>query len=201
MDRLTAMEALVRVVETGSFSGAARPLHVGQPAVSKTIAQLEGRLGVRLLLKSSRGLSPTEAGQNFYKRAKRSIEEADEAEFAAREAGNGLAGRLQRHGGGNPHTEGQCADHGGGGVARGGLCRPRVVRRLRMAVSARSRQRQGQAGIAGLDPAVDGFVGGIPDRPPRQRESARLHRLRRGSVTPDQLRGPTRPSGKRAALR
>jgi DNA-binding transcriptional LysR family regulator len=95
MDRLTAMEVLVRVVETGSFSGAARQLRVGQPAVSKTIAQLEERLGVRLLLRSSRGLTPTEAGQNFYERAKRSIEEANEAEVAAREAGSGLAGRLR----------------------------------------------------------------------------------------------------------
>src|SRR5882724_5279831 len=95
MDRLTSMEVLVRVVEAGSFSGAARLLRVGQPAVSKTIAQLERRLGVRLLLRSSRGLAPTEAGQNFYERAKRSIEEADEADFAARKAGNGLAGRLR----------------------------------------------------------------------------------------------------------
>ena len=47
MDSLTAMEVLVRVVETGSFSGAARLLRVGQPAVSKTIAQLEERLGVQ----------------------------------------------------------------------------------------------------------------------------------------------------------
>jgi DNA-binding transcriptional LysR family regulator len=95
MDRLTAMEVLVRVVETGSFSGAGRLLRVGQPAVSKTIAQLEERLGVSLLLRSSRGLTPTEAGQNFYARARRSIEEADEAELAARDAGAGLAGRLR----------------------------------------------------------------------------------------------------------
>ena len=39
MDRLAAMEAFVRVVEVGSFAGAAKQLHVGQPAVSKTIAQ------------------------------------------------------------------------------------------------------------------------------------------------------------------
>src|SRR5215469_10265919 len=95
MDRLTAMEVLVRVVESGSFSGAARLLRVGQPAVSKTIAQLEQRLGVSLLLRSSRGLTATEAGQSFYVRAKRSIEEADEAELAARDAGAGLMGRLR----------------------------------------------------------------------------------------------------------
>jgi DNA-binding transcriptional LysR family regulator len=95
VDRLTAMEVLVRVVETGSFSGAARLLRVGQPTVSKTVAQLEERLGVSLMLRSSRGLTPTEAGQNFYQRAKRAIDEADEAELAARDAGAGLAGRLR----------------------------------------------------------------------------------------------------------
>src|SRR3984893_1398470 len=101
MDRLTAMEVLVRVVETGSFTGAARQLRVGQPAVSKTIAQLEQHLGVSILLRSSRGLTPTEAGQNFYERAKRSIEEAEEAELAARDAGQRsyrpVALQLGRH--------------------------------------------------------------------------------------------------------
>jgi DNA-binding transcriptional LysR family regulator len=92
MDRLAAMETFVRVVETGSFSAAARTLNVGQPAVSKTIAQMEARLGVRLLMRSTRGLSPTEAGQSFYDRARRAVEEADEAE---RVAGAGLTGRLR----------------------------------------------------------------------------------------------------------
>ncbi|OPA96886.1 transcriptional regulator [Pseudomonas fluorescens] len=95
MNRLAAMEALVRVIETGSFSGAARQLHVGQPAISKSIAQLEERLGVRLLLRSTHGLTPTEAGQNFYEHAKRSIQEADEADMAARGAGATLSGRLR----------------------------------------------------------------------------------------------------------
>jgi DNA-binding transcriptional LysR family regulator len=95
MDRLAAMETFVRVVDTGSFSGAARHLRVGQPAISKTIAQLEERLGVKLLVRSTRGLTPTEAGQNFYDRAKRAIAEADEADLAARGAGSGLSGRLR----------------------------------------------------------------------------------------------------------
>lgn len=95
MDRLAAMEAFVRVVDAGSFSGAARLLRVGQPAVSKTVAQLEERLGVRLLLRSTHGLTPTEAGRSFYERAKRAIEEADEAEHAARGAGAALTGRLR----------------------------------------------------------------------------------------------------------
>src|SRR5215475_544122 len=95
MDRLGAMETFVHVVDAGSFSGAARLLRVGQPAVSKTVAQLEKRLGVRLLLRSSHSLKATEAGRSFYERAKRSIEEADEAELAARGAGAALSGRLR----------------------------------------------------------------------------------------------------------
>lgn len=95
MDRLAAMETFVRVVETGSFSAAARALSVGQPGVSKTVAQLEQRLGVRLLMRSTRGLAPTEAGHNFYAHAKRAIAEADEADTAARGAGASLTGRLR----------------------------------------------------------------------------------------------------------
>jgi DNA-binding transcriptional LysR family regulator len=95
MDRLAAMEAFVVVVDTGSFSAAARRLYVGQPAVSKIVAQLEERLGVKLLVRTTRGLTATEAGLNYYERARRSIEEADEAELAARGAGSGLTGRLR----------------------------------------------------------------------------------------------------------
>jgi DNA-binding transcriptional LysR family regulator len=95
MDRLAAMETFVRVVETGSFSAAARILDVGQPAVSKAVAQLEERLGVRLLMRSTHGLSPTDAGQNFYDHAKQAIQRAEEAELAARGAGASLTGRLR----------------------------------------------------------------------------------------------------------
>ena len=89
------MEAFVLVVDTGSFSAAARRLNVGQPAVSKLVAQLEERLGVKLLVRTTRGLTATEGGLNYYERARRSIEEADEAESAARGAGSGLTGRLR----------------------------------------------------------------------------------------------------------
>ena len=95
MDRLATMSAFVRVVETGSFSAAARHMRVGQPAVSKAIGQLEERLGVRLLLRSPRGLKPTEAGQRFYEHARAAIEKAEQAELAASGAGKGLSGRLR----------------------------------------------------------------------------------------------------------
>jgi len=95
MDRLQAMATFVRVVDAGSFSAAARQLRIGQPAISKLIAQLEGRLNVRLLLRSTHSLSPTEAGQRFYERARIAIQEADEAELDARGAGSGLSGKLR----------------------------------------------------------------------------------------------------------
>jgi DNA-binding transcriptional LysR family regulator len=95
MDRMAAMETFVRVVDAGSFSGAARQLRVGQPTVSKLVAQLERRLGARLLLRSTRGLAPTEAGWSFYERARRAIAEVEEAERAARGAAAGLSGRLR----------------------------------------------------------------------------------------------------------
>jgi DNA-binding transcriptional LysR family regulator len=95
MDRLREMEIFVRVTEAGSFSAAARDLNMGQPAISKTIAGLEDRLGVRLLTRSTRKLSATEAGTAFYERAVRAIGEADEAEAAAHSVGAGLEGRLR----------------------------------------------------------------------------------------------------------
>ncbi|ULT69117.1 LysR family transcriptional regulator [Pseudomonas sp. BC42] len=95
MDRLAAMETFVHVVESGSFSAAARRLNLGQPAVSKTIAQLEAHLQVRLLLRSTRGLTPTEAGLAYFERARRTLEEACEAENAARGSAAALHGTLR----------------------------------------------------------------------------------------------------------
>lgn len=95
MDRMREMELFVRVVETGSFSMAARDLNVGQPTISKTVAALEERLGVRLLVRSTRRLSPTEAGAAFYERAVRAVAEANEADAVAQGVGAGLEGRLR----------------------------------------------------------------------------------------------------------
>src|ERR1700722_19364765 len=95
MDRLGALEIFVRVVDAGSFSAVARRQRIGQPAVSKAIVQLEQWLGVGLLLRSTRSVVPTEAGRIFYERAKRTIEEADEAVVAARGSACGLSGKLR----------------------------------------------------------------------------------------------------------
>ncbi|MFK3799461.1 MULTISPECIES: LysR family transcriptional regulator [unclassified Pseudomonas] len=95
MDRLAAMETFICAVETGSFSAAAKRLGVGQPAVSKSIAALEEVLGTRLLLRTTRGLTPTEAGQTYFEAARRTLDQADEADAAVRGAGSGFTGRLR----------------------------------------------------------------------------------------------------------
>lgn len=95
MDRFSSMDAFIRVVDTGSFTAAARQIRVGQPAMSKMIAQLEQHLGVKLLVRTTRGLKPTEAGENFYEHAKSAVLEAEEAELKARGVGAALSGRLR----------------------------------------------------------------------------------------------------------
>jgi LysR family transcriptional regulator for bpeEF and oprC len=80
MDRLDAMQLFVRVVESGSFSKAARAEGVVQSTVSKQIAALEDHLGAQLLNRTSRGIGLTAAGQDFYDSAVRLLGELEEAE-------------------------------------------------------------------------------------------------------------------------
>jgi DNA-binding transcriptional LysR family regulator len=80
MDRLEAMRAFQRVVETGSFSAVARERGVAQPTISKQILALETHLGAQLLNRTSRSLSLTEAGQEFYEVASKLLAELDAAE-------------------------------------------------------------------------------------------------------------------------
>ena len=81
-DRVVAMQTLVRAADSGSLSAAARALGKSLPAVSRTVTQLEERLGARLLNRSTRKLTLTEAGAAFYDSAKRILAEIDEAELA-----------------------------------------------------------------------------------------------------------------------
>jgi DNA-binding transcriptional LysR family regulator len=80
MDRLDALQLFVRVVESGSFSAVARERGVGQPAISKQIAGLEAHLGAQLIRRTSRSLSLTEAGQDFYESALRLVGDLEAAE-------------------------------------------------------------------------------------------------------------------------
>ncbi len=89
------MTVFVRAAEAGSLSAAARQLGLGQPAVSKIVAALESDLGVRLMVRTTRKLSLTEAGTTYLERARRALAEVEEAAVAARGAGAGLEGRLR----------------------------------------------------------------------------------------------------------
>lgn len=79
LDDVSAMVTFARVVQARSFSVAARELSVSKSAVSKRVAALEERLGLRLLNRTTRRLSTTEAGEAFYERCLRVLEEADAA--------------------------------------------------------------------------------------------------------------------------
>jgi DNA-binding transcriptional LysR family regulator len=83
-DRLLELTAFVRAGETGSFSRVARELGVSQPSISRMVASLEARLGVKLLLRTTRHVVPTDAGRVFLKRARQILGDLDDAENIAR---------------------------------------------------------------------------------------------------------------------
>jgi DNA-binding transcriptional LysR family regulator len=80
MDRLTEMDAFVQVVDHGGFTDAARKMNLSKSAVSKHVSALEVRLGVRLLNRTTRRVSPTEVGLAYYDRARSVLAEAEEAD-------------------------------------------------------------------------------------------------------------------------
>lgn len=95
MDTLTGMRVFRRVVERGSFSAAAADLELSNGAVSKHIGQLEAHLGARLLNRTTRRLSLTEAGRAYYERCVRLLDDLDEAERAVRQMHAAPRGRLK----------------------------------------------------------------------------------------------------------
>lgn len=83
MDRLQAMTAFVTVVDCGGFASAARKLELSPPVVTRAVAELEERLGLRLLTRTTRVVRVTEAGARFADDCRRILAEIDEAEVAA----------------------------------------------------------------------------------------------------------------------
>lgn len=84
MDQLTAMRAFRRVVELGSFTGAARSLNLSKAAVSKQIGELEAYLGATLIHRTTRRLSVTEAGNSYFESCVRLLDEFEAAEAEVR---------------------------------------------------------------------------------------------------------------------
>src|SRR5260370_12095760 len=83
-DRIKELAVFVRAAESGSFSRAAGELGLAQPSASRIIGELEARLGVKLLLRTTRRITVTDAGALFLDRAREILAEIEDAEDAAR---------------------------------------------------------------------------------------------------------------------
>lgn len=94
MDRLQAMSAFVTVVDCGGFASAARKLELSPPVVTRAVAELEQRLGLRLLTRTTRFVRVTEAGARFADDCRRILAEIDEAETAATGTHSAARGTL-----------------------------------------------------------------------------------------------------------
>jgi DNA-binding transcriptional LysR family regulator len=95
MDRFQELNVFAAVVDAGSFVGAAEALEMSKPAVSRHVAELESRLGVRLLQRTTRRLSLTEEGEVFYARASEVLASLQEAESEITSRTGKAAGQLK----------------------------------------------------------------------------------------------------------
>ena len=83
MDRLQAMTTFVAVVDSGGFASAARKLNLSPPVVTRAVAELEERLGLRLLTRTTRFVRVTDAGARFAEDCRRILADVEEAETVA----------------------------------------------------------------------------------------------------------------------
>lgn len=94
MDRLQAMEVFVAVVDSGGFASAARRLDLSAPVVTRAIAELETRLGVSLLTRTTRKVRVTEAGARYAEDCRRILADVSEAESATGDSRSQIKGLL-----------------------------------------------------------------------------------------------------------
>jgi DNA-binding transcriptional LysR family regulator len=83
MDRWQAMKVFVRVAETRSFAEAGRQLHMSPPAVTRAVSTLEDEIGVRLLTRTTRSVTLTEAGRGYFDDCRRILADIADAEASA----------------------------------------------------------------------------------------------------------------------
>jgi DNA-binding transcriptional LysR family regulator len=95
MDELKTMRTFVKVVDEGSFAGAARALNVANSVVTRAVAELEESLKARLLNRTTRALSLTEIGMQYLERVRTILEDIDEANNQATEANGNLRGVVR----------------------------------------------------------------------------------------------------------
>ncbi|MBL8378636.1 MAG: LysR family transcriptional regulator [Burkholderiales bacterium] len=95
MDKFHAMRAFVRIVDAGSITAAAQALDVSQPAMVRTLAALEKELGVRLLNRTTRRMSLTDAGRDYCERSRQILAAVEEADLALSSRLAAPRGRLR----------------------------------------------------------------------------------------------------------
>ena len=95
MDQLRAMRTFVRVIDEGSFAGAARGMDLAPAVVTRLVADLEEHLGTRLLNRTTRRLALTDIGEAYLERARRILAEVEEAHALATSATNEVRGHLR----------------------------------------------------------------------------------------------------------
>jgi DNA-binding transcriptional LysR family regulator len=95
MSELDDLRCFVEVVENGGFTRAARRLGIAKSMASRSISRLEAELGTRLLSRTTRGVSPTDAGLEFKTRCERILADYDEAREVVASHGDQMIGRLR----------------------------------------------------------------------------------------------------------
>ncbi|MBI3187911.1 MAG: LysR family transcriptional regulator, partial [Gammaproteobacteria bacterium] len=95
MDRYAEMQTFVRVVESGSLSATSERMNIAKSAVSRRLADLESRLGVQLLHRTTRRINLTESGRHYYEEARRLLAELDDVEQSVASEHTNLSGLLR----------------------------------------------------------------------------------------------------------
>lgn len=95
MSQLEEMQNFVRIVEAGSITRAAAQMNTVKSAVSKRLTDLEKRLGISLLIRTTRQQTLTDAGQNYYQQCVRILDDINEVETALSDEQSELAGRIR----------------------------------------------------------------------------------------------------------
>jgi LysR family nitrogen assimilation transcriptional regulator len=91
---LRRLKYFVRIVDVGSLTQAAEVLHIAQPALSQQLATLEGEFHQQLLVRTKRGVEPTEAGRVLYRHAQIILRQFEQAQADVRNSGHRLSGQV-----------------------------------------------------------------------------------------------------------
>ena len=91
---LRRLKYFVKIVDIGSLTQAAEVLHIGQPALSQQVATLEREMDQQLLIRTKRGVTPTEAGKILYAHARTILRQCEQAQLAVHNVGQTLQGQV-----------------------------------------------------------------------------------------------------------